>query len=280
MAWAVAQKVERPADKLVLLGLADRHNTEYACAYPSVAWLCEFSGLDRKTVNSAMGRLQARGLIRDSGRRIGVTKQVKAYQLALDGAFETCPKTDILIEEIGPKTDTLKTSETGHLTGVKTSESGHLKGVKTSVFPYKDVRKRTTEPIKEPVNDANASLKSAASKNQNAVLPDWLPREAWDGFVAMRRSIKAPLTPKAQSLAIAKLADLARAGHDPGKVLEQSILNSWRGLFELKGNRHERNGSPIQRGRHPALDILAEAEAADDDADYRGVGPALSAVGW
>lgn len=256
MAWAVSQKVERPADKLVLLGLADRHNTEYGCAFPSIAWLCEFSGLDRKTVNNAMHRLTERGLMRDSGKRIGVTKQVKAYELALDGAFE-----------IGPKTDCLKASE-----------SGLLNGVKVSVFPYKGVRKRTTEPIKEPVKDANASSKRAITKKSEGTLPDWMPTEAWSDYVAMRKSMKAPLTPKAQSLAIAKLADLARAGHDPGAVLEQSILNSWRGLFELKGKKHERNGSPLQRGRNPALDLLAEAEAASDDADYCRTGAALSAV--
>lgn len=258
MAWAVAQKVERPADKLVLLGLADRHNTEYDCAYPSVAWLCDFSGLDRKTVNNAMNRLAACGLIRDSGKRVGPTKRVKAYELALVAPFE-----------IGPKTDVLNRTENGPI------EEGNR-----SVFPYQYVQKRTTKPIKEPVKDAIASSKRASLKKSEDDLPDWMPREAWSDYVSMRKAIKAPLTPKAKTLAIAKLDELARAGHPPGAVLEQSILNSWRGLFELKGNRNERNGSPIQRRRHPALDILAESgiEAADDDADYFSFSAALSPV--
>jgi len=263
MAWAVSQKVERPADKLVLLGLADRHNTEYDCAFPSVAWLCEFSSLDRKTVFAALQRLIAAGLIRDNGRRIGYTNQVKAYELGLEARFETVPETALLEGQTVP-------------------ETGQLVDANSTVFGLKEYRKRYTEPIKEPVKDANASSKRAASQKLHTDLPDWMPSETWSDYVAMRKSMKAPLTPKAQSLAIAKLADLARAGHDPGAVLEQSILNSWRGLFELKGKRHERNGSPIQRGRNAALDILAELdahEARGDDADNSGTGFALSS-GW
>lgn len=81
LAWASLSKVTRAADKLVLLGLADRHNSEHGLAYPSIAWLSEFSSLDRKTVVTALGRLEDAGFISDSGKRVGKTKQVKAYLL-------------------------------------------------------------------------------------------------------------------------------------------------------------------------------------------------------
>lgn len=65
-------------------------------------------------------------------------------------------------------------------------------------------------------------------------LPRWIPIEAWEAFIGMRKQIKKPLTVDAFPLAIRKLDKLRVAGHDPKAVLEQSTLNSWQGLFELK----------------------------------------------
>jgi hypothetical protein len=87
LAWAVDQKTERAADKLVLLGLADRHNTEEHIARPSLAWLCDFSSLDRKTVIAALDRLESNNLITDSELRFGVTRQVKGYRLSVENSM-------------------------------------------------------------------------------------------------------------------------------------------------------------------------------------------------
>ncbi|KAE8757336.1 hypothetical protein FSO04_24255 [Paraburkholderia madseniana] len=57
----------------------------------------------------------------------------------------------------------------------------------------------------------------------------------------MRKKLKAPLTERAAQLAILELEKLMQLGHRPRAVLEQSTLNSWRGLFEIKAPRA--NGS-------------------------------------
>jgi len=67
-------------------------------------------------------------------------------------------------------------------------------------------------------------------------LPEWVPVETWGDFVAMRRSIKKPLTAVAQKRLIAELAKLKASGNQPEKVLDQSIVNSWAGVFKLKTN--------------------------------------------
>ena len=84
LAWAGKCKTANAADKLVLFGLADRHNSEANGAYPSTAWLVEFTSLNRKTVIAALDRLEASGFISDSGERRGQTGQVKLYRLHLD----------------------------------------------------------------------------------------------------------------------------------------------------------------------------------------------------
>jgi hypothetical protein len=69
--------------------------------------------------------------------------------------------------------------------------------------------------------------------------PEWLPREQWEAYLDMRKSIKSPLTPHGLRLAMKELSRLRDAGHDPEAVLNQSIFNNWKGLFALKG---EQNG--------------------------------------
>lgn len=123
LAWAAKCRVGKAADKLILLALAERHNPESNTAYPSIAWLAEFSSLDRKTVISALDRLEDAGLIADSGVRAGRTLQIKAYSLSL----ETVPKT-----EQSPKRN-------------------------GSVFPVKESQKRDTDTVTEPVSSEDKS---------------------------------------------------------------------------------------------------------------------------
>jgi hypothetical protein len=66
-------------------------------------------------------------------------------------------------------------------------------------------------------------------------LPDWIPEKTWCDYLAMRKKIRKPATDEAIKLAVETLKRLRASGDDPRLVLEQSILNSWQGLFELKG---------------------------------------------
>lgn len=96
LAWASKYRADSAAMKLVLLAFADRHNEETGCAYPSIAWLCEFSSLNRKTVIAAIDKLEAVGILTDTGERAGGTRQVKVYRLTMAKSAEngTVPKTE------------------------------------------------------------------------------------------------------------------------------------------------------------------------------------------
>lgn len=69
--------------------------------------------------------------------------------------------------------------------------------------------------------------------------PAWVPLEAWKAYNDMRARIRKPFTDRARELAVAKLAHLKAQGHDPLRVLEQSVLNAWAGLFELKAEAQQ-----------------------------------------
>lgn len=68
----------------------------------------------------------------------------------------------------------------------------------------------------------------------NTSIPDWIPKDAWNAYAEMRNKVRKPMTGRAAQLAIAELLKLKELGNDPKAVLEQSVMNSWQGLFPLK----------------------------------------------
>lgn len=80
--WAAKLIVPKVADKAVLWALADACNAAGWDAFPSIAAIAHFTSLNRKQVIARLARLQAAGLIADSGRRVGATRQIKVYRLA------------------------------------------------------------------------------------------------------------------------------------------------------------------------------------------------------
>jgi len=71
--------------------------------------------------------------------------------------------------------------------------------------------------------------------------PIWMPAETWMAYIEMRREKKAKITPKAALIIFKKLAAWMELGMDPREVLEQSIMNGWTGIFELKKNSGGKN---------------------------------------
>jgi len=106
------------------------------------------------------------------------------------------------------------------------------------------------------------------SKNARArfALPDWIPEAEWLGFCEMRRSIKAPLTDRAKAGIVRDLERLADDGHQPGRVLDQSTMNAWRGVFPLKDGTNDRNlgrnSTPFRDGKELAGGELGRMAAA------------------
>lgn len=77
------------------------------------------------------------------------------------------------------------------------------------------------------------------------MVPDWMPTEAWEGYVEMRnRSPKTKMTKRAEELRIKDLKALHDAGHDVGAVLDQSTANSWTDVYPVKDKQVQRVASP------------------------------------
>ena len=75
-----------------------------------------------------------------------------------------------------------------------------------------------------------------ADYTSNSLLSD-----AIKDFISMRKQIKAPMTDRAIKLMLQKLDTLAQNDDTKIAVLNQSILNSWKGIFPIKEEkRHDR----------------------------------------
>ena len=85
-----------------------------------------------------------------------------------------------------------------------------------------------------------------------APLPDWLPMEAWAGYVEMRKRIRKQMTPRAQQLVLKSLADMQAKGLSVAQSLDNSTRNSWVDVYEPK-ELPEQAGAKIGSDEYAAL---------------------------
>lgn len=72
--------------------------------------------------------------------------------------------------------------------------------------------------------------------------------QAFSDYVAMRKFIKKPMSDRAVELAIEKLNKLSGGDNDVAiEILNQSVTNSWQGLFPLKDYQQKANATDWSR---------------------------------
>lgn len=87
----------------------------------------------------------------------------------------------------------------------------------------------------EPTQLNNDNNENNEYKNKAFYPNDEVLDEAFREYVNMRKKIKAPMTDRAITLAMKKLDELSMGDNDKAvKIVNQSVMNSWKGLFPLK----------------------------------------------
>lgn len=186
LAWAAKQKPGNLAAKMCLLALANYAN-DAGEAYPSTAAIAEFGDMNHKTATVALDRLEALGLISDTGRKSGRSGQIKVYRLNLQSH---------------PKTEASQNREPPKFSGKATQK-------RVVEDPQKRVTDTVREPVKEPVNDdANASEAPRAEIDEGSeqkLKPEHVV-EAWNDLADRigRPKIRA-LTPERRQAVKARI---------------------------------------------------------------------------
>lgn len=83
-------------------------------------------------------------------------------------------------------------------------------------------------------SEQNKNTNKNTNKNNKEELPDWLNKEIWSIWVSYRKENRKPLTSHTIKL---QLRELEKDKSNHIAILEQSIKNSWSGLFPLKGEK-------------------------------------------
>jgi uncharacterized protein YdaU (DUF1376 family) len=86
------------------------------------------------------------------------------------------------------------------------------------------INRRTIEPL----------TKEKKEPKTRYAIPSFVPQDAWDGFVQMRRTGKGVFTERAAALILKQLEAMRAEGQDVAAVLDQSTANGWKGVFPLK----------------------------------------------
>jgi hypothetical protein len=106
-------------------------------------------------------------------------------------------------------------------------------------------KKSTQPPIR--LGRLSSSLKSESSEGglggvprPAMVLPEWLDAEIWEQFEKLRQRLRKPLDEFSRNrFVFKKLTKFHDEGLDVNEMLEESILNSWQGVFPPKAGRSD-----------------------------------------
>jgi hypothetical protein len=115
----------------------------------------------------------------------------------------------------------------------------------------------------EQKQDTKKQKPSAKAKPSQFTLPDWVDKDAWDGFEEMRKKKRAPMTDRAREGIIHDLEKLCPVGDSGAAVLNQSTKKCWSGVFPLSKNNGGFNAA-VPTGKTDAnMAICAELIAED-----------------
>lgn len=76
--------------------------------------------------------------------------------------------------------------------------------------------------------------KENKKQEESTELPAWLDKTAWQSYRQHRTAVKKPMSATAERLALKRLEEFEKQGMSHASVLNQSVMNGWVGLFELK----------------------------------------------
>lgn len=172
--------------------------------------------------SAAKSTLVKRGILTQTGRVIGINKAVSEWSsLPVKGTEKKPYLKKVTLPESGKKS---------------LPESGN------AYYPNQvNTKDKHTKDNKDNINNPPKSPRAVSFDASAVQLPDWLSAEIWSSWVAYRRDLKKPIKSQQTVTQSINLLDRCRLnGYSPEEIINQSIANSWQGLFEPKGARPQR----------------------------------------
>jgi phage replication O-like protein O len=181
--------------------------------------IAEATGFDLDNVRKAVSSLIKENVLIKNGKKIGVNKYYNEW-----GTKKRIFK---------PRKKRLKQpDEPVKTTGNKESKDGQnnrLLPVKTTGGTVKTTHNnRSKQP---PTKEKKETIQKKVKKYIGEI-PDWIDLKIWNGFIEVREAKKAVNSEQAIKVILGKLECWKNEGHDPNEIIQNSIVNSWKGVFK------------------------------------------------
>lgn len=219
-----------------------------------------------------------RGQIPTSYRRLMAEFQwslgrIQRYitRLSDEGMIDTATDTGFLVITIC-NYDKYQVLSTGADTPTDT-QTDTVTDTQTDTSIIKGEKKRKEKKDKEELKE-NSSLSSGVKKK--FVFPErFLPetKAAWDGYLEVRKGMRAPNTVAANDALIEQLDALVAKGYDPTAIIKASMRSGWRDFFEPKGGgaTAQAETAEVSEAEQARIDswLLRKMNVLDGDTEKR-----------
>jgi len=251
--WAFSLELP-PTSKYVLVAVAD-HADETGRCWPSPSHIVAKTGLSERSVRYALRGLKAAKIIIEGASR--------GRSLDLRLSLETTEVTDEMRDVIqaeslvrSAKNEASGEGETGTTCrkpapraatkpAPRAANRHHVPHNRHHVPDYRTIKNHqesslppkppSDAPVVRVVKDERDMTFRSADGSETIRIPDFVPLDAWTGYLEMRDRKKAPRTAYALRKIIGELERFHVAGHDVRGILDTSTMNGWKGVFEPKG---------------------------------------------
>lgn len=137
--------------------------------------------------------------------------------------------------------------------GVKFCSYKSVNGIKQSLMGYStEFNEGSKQSLPNNItNNIDDNIDIPKPKTVGTLISGYTDNEdlqkALMDFAKMRKTIKNPLTQRAMELLFDKLDKLATDDNTKIEILNQSIMNNWKGVFELKETKKQSKPIPQKR---------------------------------
>ena len=144
--------------------------------------------------------------------------------------------------------------------GYKSDTQVRLGKDRDRIGEYRDKISEATEGAGAPDDEKNKKK----TKEEKIYYPlDEKLNQAFLDFIAFRKTIKAPMTDRAVELMIGKLDGMTADNNEKIRILEQSILNGWKGIYPLQPVSGGSGSQKKEKGFYEMAQEYVEDEGDD-----------------
>ncbi len=125
-------------------------------------------------------------------------------------------------------------------------------------------QRANNDPANGQITDGQRLTKNVKNvKNLEGTFPKWLNKKLWAEFILHRKQMKSPMSDMAEKKNLTELKKLMDGGGNQEEIINQSIANGWKGLFQTKGRKLDKSYKAIRNDGKDDLNVFLLNDGAN-----------------